>query len=250
MTAAALLGGVLAGAAFVALGPGPSARARSRLLAVQSPVPVTRWAAPPRPPSTVVLLVGLVGAVTVAADGVDPVTLLALMAAGASVLWFSRQRSAAAARRAVETISAELPSAADLLATCLTSGATPADALETVAEATQGPLADRLRQVAGALRLGADPTDAWAPVTRGHPVAPLARAFIRSDATGAPIAETVTAVADDQRLAARWTAEAAARRSGVLAVGPLALCFLPAFILTGVVPVIVAVASDVLDGLR
>jgi pilus assembly protein TadC len=81
-------------------------------------------------------------------------------------------------------------------------------------------------------------------------VAPLARAFIRSDSTGAPIAETVTAVADDQRLAARWSAEAAARRAGVLAVGPLALCFLPAFVLTGVVPVIVAVASDVLEGLR
>ena len=84
----------------------------------------------------------------------------------------------------------------------------------------------------------------------GDPLAPLARAFIRSDATGAPIAETVTAVADDQRRAARWAAEAAARRAGVLAVGPLALCFLPAFVLTGVVPVIVAVASDVLNGLR
>ena len=84
----------------------------------------------------------------------------------------------------------------------------------------------------------------------GDPLAPLARAFIRSDATGAPIADTVTAVADDQRRVARWAAEAAARRAGVLAVGPLALCFLPAFVLTGVVPVIVAVAGDVLNGLR
>jgi pilus assembly protein TadC len=166
------------------------------------------------------------------------------------VLWLSRQRSAAAARREAEAVVAELPSAADLLATCLISGATPPDALQTVAEATHGPLADRLRQVAGSLRLGAEPADAWGPIIRSDPLAPLARAFIRSDATGAPIAETVTAVADEQRRVARWTAEAAARRAGVLAVGPLALCFLPAFILTGVVPVIVAVASDVLDGLR
>lgn len=250
MTATALVGGLLAGASIVALGHGPAALARSRLLAVRSPAPATRSAVPTRQPSTVALLVGLVGAVTVAVDGVDPVTLLALMAAGASVLWFARQRSAASARREAKAIAAELPSAADLLSTCLSSGATPADALQTVAEATQGPLADRFRQVAGALRLGADPADAWGPITSGHPLAPLARAFIRSGATGAPIAETVTAVADDQRLAARWTAEAAARRAGVLAVGPLALCFLPAFILTGVVPVIVAVASDVLDGLR
>jgi pilus assembly protein TadC len=195
-------------------------------------------------------MVGLLAAVTFAVDGVDPVALLALVAAGASVWWMSRQRSAAAARRQAEAVASELPSAADLLATCLISGATPADALQTVAEATDGPLAARLRQVAGALRLGAEPADAWGPVTRADPVAPLARAFIRSDATGAPIAETVTAVADDQRRVARWAAEAAARRAGVIAVGPLALCFLPAFILTGVVPVIVAVAGDVLDGLR
>jgi pilus assembly protein TadC len=250
VTATALLGGVLAGASVLALGTSRAARARSRLLALQTPPPATTSTAPTRPPNTIDLLVGLVGAVTIAVDGVDPVALLALVMAGASVLWLSRQRSAAVERREGEAVAAELPSAADLLATCLISGATPADALQTVAEATDGPLADRLRQVAGALRLGAEPADAWGPVTRADPVAPLARALIRSDATGAPIAETVTAVADDQRRVARWTAEAAARRAGVLAVGPLALCFLPAFILTGVVPVIVAVASDVLDGLR
>jgi pilus assembly protein TadC len=250
VTASALLGGVLAGASVLALGTSRSARARSRLLALPAPAPATRSPAPTRPPYTVGLLVGLVGALALGVDGLDPVALIALFAAGASVLWLSRQRSAAVARRRAEAIAAELPSAADLLATCLISGATPADALQTVADATHGPLADRLRQVAGALRLGAEHADAWGPVTRADPVAPLARAFIRSDATGAPIAETVMAVADDQRRVARWTAEAAARRAGVLAVGPLALCFLPAFILTGVVPVIVSVASDVLDGLR
>jgi pilus assembly protein TadC len=161
-----------------------------------------------------------------------------------------QQRGAAALRRRAEAVSAELPTAADLLATCLSSGAPPADALQTVAEVTSGPLADRLRRVADGLRLGADPADAWGPVLHGDPLAPLVRSFIRSDATGAPIAESVTAMADDQRRVARWAAEAAARRAGVLAVGPLALCFLPAFVLTGVVPVIVAVAGDVLSGLR
>lgn len=251
MTATAMLGGLLAGASVLALGPSRSARARARLLTLtMPPSQATRARDPAGSPHAVVLLAGLVGALTFAVDGADPVTLLGLGAATGSALWLSRQRGAAAARRQVEAVAAELPSAADLLATCLISGAPPADALQTVADASAGPLADRLRQVAGALRLSADPAGAWGPLATGDPLAPLARAFIRSDATGAPIAETVTAVADDQRRNARWAAEAAARRAGVLAVGPLALCFLPAFVLTGVVPVIVAVAGDVLEGLR
>ena len=251
MTSTAALAGVLAGAAVVALGPSRSERSRARLLTL--PVQPARAQArnPGRPPVHVaVVLAGLVGAAALVVDAADPVTLLGLSAAAASMVWFSRQRGAAAVRREAEAVAAELPSAADLLASCLTSGAPPSDALRTVAEASAGPIAERLRRVADALRLGAGPADAWGPTGHGDPLAPLGRAFIRSDATGAPIAETVTAVADDQRQVARWAAEAAARRAGVLAVGPLALCFLPAFVLTGVVPVIVAVAGDVLTGLR
>ena len=250
VTSTAALAGVLAGASVVALGPSRSSRVRVRLFTLQVPPPRATHAHPARPLHAVVLVAGLVGAAAFAVDAADPVTLLGLVAAAVSMLWFSRQRGAAAVRRQTEAVAAELPSAADLLATCLSSGAPPADALQTVAEATSGPLAVRLRHVADALRLGADPADAWGSVGRGDPLAPLSRAFIRSDTTGAPIAETVTAVADDQRRVARWAAEEAARRAGVLAVGPLALCFLPAFVLTGVVPVVVAVAGDVLNGLR
>ncbi|HEX7746632.1 MAG TPA: secretion system protein, partial [Micromonosporaceae bacterium] len=53
-------------------------------------------------------------------------------------------------------------------------------------------------------------------------------------------------VADDLRADRAAAAEAAARRAGVLVVLPLGLCFLPAFILAGLVPVIVAVLGDVL----
>jgi pilus assembly protein TadC len=251
VTWAALLAGLLAGASVVALGPGRSARTRGRLLALRVPPPRTTLAHDPaRRPHAAVLVAGLVGAAAFAVDAAGPVTLLGLVAAAISMQWLFQQRGAAALRRRAEAVSAELPTAADLLATCLSSGAPPADALQTVAEVTSGPLADRLRRVADGLRLGADPADAWGPVLHGDPLAPLVRSFIRSDATGAPIAESVTAMADDQRRVARWAAEAAARRAGVLAVGPLALCFLPAFVLTGVVPVIVAVAGDVLSGLR
>jgi pilus assembly protein TadC len=100
------------------------------------------------------------------------------------------------------------------------------------------------------LRVGATQGEAWTVVATDDPLAPIVRAFIRSDASGAPVADTLTAVADEQRRVARWAAEAAARRAGVHAVGPLAVCFLPAFVLTGVVPVILAVATEVVGGLQ
>ncbi|HEU4425315.1 MAG TPA: type II secretion system F family protein, partial [Pilimelia sp.] len=64
--------------------------------------------------------------------------------------------------------------------------------------------------------------------------------------SGGALAGAFTRVADDLRADRAVAAEAAARRAGVLIVLPLGLCFLPAFVLAGLVPVIVAVLGDVL----
>jgi hypothetical protein len=42
--------------------------------------------------------------------------------------------------------------------------------------------------------------------------------------------------------------EQAARRVGVLVVAPLGLCFLPAFVLLGVVPVVLGLTGPLLAG--
>jgi len=258
MTGTGLLCGVLAGASLLAWGSGRTGVARSRLLALRARPAAgsgSRLQAPagraiaPVPVRALVVLAVLVGLSMVAGEGADAGVVVSAVVAAGAVVWLSR-RPGSGERRQRAAIAAELPSTADLLATCLSSGATPSDALDTVAGSTVGPLADRLRQVAAALRVGASPDEAWAVDRADDPLAPLARAFIRSGATGAPVVETMTAVADEQRRVARWAAEAAARRAGVHAVGPLALCFLPAFVLTGVVPVVLAVAGEVLGGLR
>ena len=257
MTGTGLLCGVLAGASLLAWGSGRTGLARSRLLALRARPAAgsgNRLQAPAGraidlPVRALVVLAVLVGLSTVAGEGADAGVVVSAVTAAGAVVWLARQPGSGE-RRQRAAIAAELPSTADLLATCLSSGATPSDALDTVAGSTVGPLADRLRQVAAALRVGASPDEAWAVDRADDPLAPLARAFIRSGATGAPVVETMTAVADEQRRVARWAAEAAARRAGVHAVGPLALCFLPAFVLTGVVPVILAVAGEVLGGLR
>ena len=70
---------------------------------------------------------------------------------------------------------------------------------------------------------------------------------MRSQHSGAAFAGSLQRVADDLRGDALAATDAAARRAGVLIVLPLGLCFLPAFVLAGLVPVIVAVLGGVLS---
>lgn len=86
-------------------------------------------------------------------------------------------------------------------------------------------------------RLGADP------------LAPAARALGRAAEGGAPVADAVARLAADARAQARAQGELAARRVGVLVVAPLGLCFLPAFVLLGVAPVVVGLVGPLLDTL-
>jgi pilus assembly protein TadC len=163
----------------------------------------------------------------------------------------SRRRWAArsAARGQQREVAAALPRFADLVAACLEAGAAPADALDVVRRQFDGPLADRLAPVVGALRTGIDPLTVYDAQGRDDPLRRLVVGLARAMDSGAPLADTVAAVADDQRRRRRWSAEAAARRAGVHAVGPLVLCFLPAFVLLGVVPVVLSIAAEVLSEL-
>jgi Flp pilus assembly protein TadB len=163
-------------------------------------------------------------------------------AVGHRVLSRLEPRSVRAARRRT---AADLPAAADLLAACLLSGAPMIDAAEAVAGALGGPIAGPLREVAAAIRLGADPADAWRALDSRPELAPIARAIARAMAGGAPLAGALTRLADERRQALRAEASAAARRVGVRAAALLGLCFLPAFVLLGVAPVIASIAATV-----
>jgi Flp pilus assembly protein TadB len=147
-------------------------------------------------------------------------------------------------RRLRET--ADLPLAADLLAAAMRAGAPVDRSVLAVAEALGGPLGERLARVGRTLLLGGGPEEAWAHLSAVPDADRLVAAALRSSSSGAALAGALTRLADDLRAARSTTAEAAARRAGVLIVLPLGLCFLPAFILAGLVPVIVAVLGDVL----
>lgn len=170
---------------------------------------------------------------------------LGVVVAAAVRYSFGRLGSADQRRRQARLI-ADLPVAVDLLAACLRGGAPWHDAVEAVADAVGGPLGEELRGVAVQIRLGADPVDAWLALTEEPVLAPLARTAVRAVSSGAALAPSLGRLARDQRRVARTAAAARARAVGVRALAPLGLCFLPAFVLLGVVPAIAGIASTVL----
>ncbi|WP_174555457.1 type II secretion system F family protein, partial [Nocardia xishanensis] len=76
----------------------------------------------------------------------------------------------------------------------------------------------------------------------------LARMARRSARSGASLAVAVGELADQHRRAVEDAAAARAERAGVLVGGPLGLCFLPAFLCLGIVPVVIGLAGRVLEG--
>ena len=75
----------------------------------------------------------------------------------------------------------------------------------------------------------------------------LLRLARRSSASGIALAEAVAALAAQCRQDAAHMASATAERAGVLIAGPLGLCFLPAFVCLGIVPVVAGLAGDLLQ---
>jgi pilus assembly protein TadC len=140
-------------------------------------------------------------------------------------------------------------SSLDVLALCLAAGmAVPSAAAATAASAPP-QLARVLRRGADLLALGADPAIAWSP-SPGRSLDPQLTALLRlarrSASSGAALAQGVGELAAQCRHDASDAATAAAERAGVLIAGPLGVCFLPAFVCLGIVPVVAGLAGDVL----
>jgi pilus assembly protein TadC len=136
----------------------------------------------------------------------------------------------------------------DVLAVCLTAGMAVPSAAAATAPTAPPALGAVLRRAADMLALGADPAAAWSssagPLDRHcEAVMRLAR---RSASSGAALAQGVAELAVSVRHEAADTARAAAERASVLIAGPLGLCYLPAFVCLGIVPVVAGLAGEVL----
>jgi pilus assembly protein TadC len=188
------------------------------------------------------LLAGAGGlAVGLLLGGVTGVFAAVVVAVGGARLLRSRAPGELAAERAA--LTRELPGACDLLAVCLAAGVPVGSALTAVGEALPAPLGSRLGSVAALYRLGAEPRRAWAESPAE--LAALGRVLVRAGESGAAVVPALRSLAADGRAAARASAEAAVQRAGVWVLAPLGLCFLPAFVCLGVVPLVLGIAGDV-----
>ncbi|MEU6917707.1 type II secretion system F family protein [Streptomyces olindensis] len=164
--------------------------------------------------------------------------------------WRLRQEAAGAEARAPDLAEAarQLPLAADLLAACIAAGAGPVVAAQAVGEALGGPVGDALARGAAEVRLGGEPGAAWRRLAAVPGAGGLARLLERADVSGLPAAAPVARLAAQARADWSRAATARARRAGVMVSAPVGLCFLPAFIAVGVLPVVIGLAGGVLGG--
>lgn len=160
------------------------------------------------------------------------------VAAGTTVWRVLGRMEPAAVRRRRERLVRGLPHAVDLMASSLSVGSSPTTAVELVAAAVDQPVRDELEMIAGRLALGVDPVRVWSEVARHPQLGALGRCLVRAIDSGSSVSDAMHRLAEDLRRTARADVEARARAVGVKAAAPLGLCLLPAFILTGVVPLV------------
>ncbi|MFY1678102.1 MULTISPECIES: type II secretion system F family protein [unclassified Streptomyces] len=172
-------------------------------------------------------------------------------AASAATAWhrrFAAGAPAAEARAAEAGAARQLPLAADLLAACVAAGASPVTAARAVGAALGGPVGTAMALGAEEIRLGAPPCVAWRGLGALPGAAPLARLLERAEVSGLPAAGPVGRLAAQARRDGARAAEARSRRAAVMISAPVGLCFLPAFITVGVLPVVMGLASGALEG--
>lgn len=140
----------------------------------------------------------------------------------------------------VDHVEVDLVTVVELLAVAVESGASVPHALRSVGAVVGGAAGTDLTRASAALLLGASWPAAWA-----H--APALDAAVdglaASWTTGAASGPALRASAAEVRRSRDRAAREAAARLGVRLVLPLGLCFLPAFVLVGLVPVLISLAG-------
>jgi hypothetical protein len=119
-------------------------------------------------------------------------------------------------------------------------------ALASVGEAIGGARGGALSRAAGQLAVGTS----WSEIWWGAPpeLTPVREVLDASWERGVAPAGPLATAAAELRTARHARAMHEANRLGVRLVLPLGLCYLPAFVLVGIVPVLMSMAAGVLRG--
>ncbi len=169
-------------------------------------------------------------------------------ALGTAAWWICRRLLRAdpdrAERLAASRLAPGWPWALDLIAAGMRAGAPFPQAVFAVANAERGAMGERLARFAQAIRLGATAAEAAHELGRLPGVDRLAGQLDRSSDSGAAIAGGLELLAASLRAERRLQTEARAGRAAVALIGPLCLCFLPAFVIAGIGPVVFGIVAD------
>ncbi len=137
-----------------------------------------------------------------------------------------------------DALARQAPDAVDCLASCLGAGAPLWSAMRVVAAAFGEPLSGLWNRAADRHALGSDPTQTFAEWLADPLLAPVGRLLVRSAESGGALATSLVGCAQQMRQDRAQELELRAQAVGVKAVAPLGGCFLPAFILLAVVPIV------------
>lgn len=168
------------------------------------------------------------------------------MGAALAAYWWAGRHETRQARVERQRLQADLPQALQFLAVCLAAGAPLRRAVAEVASISSEPTASLLRGVEAHTAIGITDAEAWRTL-RGHPVwGAVARDLARSVDSGTTVVGVLRQHAADAARIHRDQLTTRARTVGVKSAAPLMCCFLPAFILIGVVPIVAGLLEAVL----
>jgi pilus assembly protein TadC len=151
-----------------------------------------------------------------------------------------------AARRRRQALVVQSPQALELLAACLAAGMPARAACASVAAAFEGPVAEDLGRVMSATALGVSDAEAWGALQDHPQLGPAALDLARSVESGTRMVASLQHHAEVARERRRAALQVRARAVGVRSVLPLMTCFIPSFMLLGVVPTVVSAVTHAL----
>lgn len=136
-----------------------------------------------------------------------------------------------------------VPAVVELIAGCLAAGLAMPASLEAASVAGDEVTREACLAAAAALRRGAPALEAWQTWFADPSLELVARATSRTTASGAGVADDLRRVAARLRATRHGRIQQRVQQSSIWIVIPLGLCFMPAFVLIAVVPVIVGLVS-------
>lgn len=236
------LAAILLGAAVWLFGSGQLGRLRPRLV-----LPLPGWlhprpgALPERTRVWCGVGVAALSLIMVDAGGLSPpLAVLVGLSVSVGLGFFVPARVAARAAALQEAV----PETCRLLALCLDAGLPPRLAVGAVAESVPVPMRDELDDVLRLVALGCSDADAWASIAGEGPMRDLALDMSRTVGSGIGLADVLRRRASESQRELERAATERVRRVSVSTVLPLMACYLPAFLLLGVVPIIGGVVAS------